>query len=145
MSNPYQAPKETPKVDTATPVAQTAPKKKGWLKWYRAIAWTYPLALIVSLLAAWLTAWAMLGHLPRPSLDDPKYIGWQVDISYTIAGILLIGCPAAALVGLMIECIAEHGSWFVRVASCLMFVGLWTATIYLLRWDPFRIVEWFFD
>jgi hypothetical protein len=40
-------------------------------------AWIFllcPLLLVASLDGQWLLSWAVLGHIPRPSLDDPKYI-----------------------------------------------------------------------
>ena len=90
----------------------------------------------------------MLGHVPRPLLDDPWSIGWPVEIPYAITGLLLVAMPGAALAGLLLECIAffvSKRTLPIRIASCLLLISLWAAAIFLLRWDPLRVVEWFFD
>src|SRR5204862_8268518 len=64
----------------------------------RAYALAYPVALPLAFLCTWLAGRLMLGHWPRPSLDDPKSIGFLVDIPYTITGVLLMfGLPVFAV------------------------------------------------
>ncbi len=38
-----------------------------------------PVVMLFYLYATWVTAWMVLGHCPRPSLDDPKHIGPVVE------------------------------------------------------------------
>src|SRR5262245_3669981 len=48
-------------------------------------AWAFappPLLALLSLYAAWFTAWLVLGHRPRSSLDDPKFISSLVEVPY---------------------------------------------------------------
>lgn len=142
MPNPYQSPHTS---DVATAQLNTAKPIRRYLKWYRLIAWLYPLLMVASLYVTWLVAWVVLGKMPRPNLDDPKYIAWQVDIPLAITGFLLIAMPGAATVGLMLECIVGKKPFTRRIANCLLLAGLWTLAICFLRWDPLNVVEWFFD
>ena len=47
-----------------------------------AALWCYPVMLVTALYTTWLVAWAVLGHQPQPSMNDPKYISFWVDIPY---------------------------------------------------------------
>ncbi len=54
------------------PVAIALPGRKiEAARWASALQ---PVIVLLYLYATWATAWCVLGHLPRPSLDDPKYI-----------------------------------------------------------------------
>ena len=62
----------------------------------RAAAWTgalYPLLWLASLYATWFTAWLVLGHRPRSSLDDPKFISPLVEVPYIATFLCLVGSP----------------------------------------------------
>ena len=50
------------------------PPRKDWLLPVCVVTWVYPCLLVTSLYGTWLVAWAVLGHQPVPSIDDPKYI-----------------------------------------------------------------------
>ena len=113
-----------------------------------AAAWVYPFLLVASFYLTWLVAWGILGHAPRPSLDDPKFISSWLDVPYDLTALLLIGFPAAALGGVVAT------AWFGSIrrlpllTTLLMAVsllGLWLAAVALLRWDPLEVVNWFFD
>ena len=143
VSNPYQSPKTATDVTRLT--GENPTPKRRWLKWYRLIAWAYPPSLLLSFFVTWLVAWGMLGHIPRPNYDDPGSIGWPVDASSFITGILLVGMPGASLVGIVIEFIAGQRKLLLRIASCLALAGVWTLAICFLQWDPFDVVLWFFD
>ena len=55
----------------------------------------FPLVLLASLYTTRLAAWYALGHLPRPSLDDPKSIGSIVDVPHTATWLLIaLSTPA---------------------------------------------------
>ncbi len=43
-----------------------------------------PAVVVLYLYATWVTAWCVLGHCPRPSLDDPKYISPVVEAPYVM-------------------------------------------------------------
>jgi hypothetical protein len=55
----------------------------------------YPVLLLTSLYATWLTAWCVLGHRPRSFLDDPKFISPLVEVPYVSTGMLMLGFPFA--------------------------------------------------
>ncbi len=61
----------------------------------------YPLVLLASLYLTWFAGWVALGHPPRPSLDDPKYIGLLVDVPYTITMVLLVWAPGAMVTAML--------------------------------------------
>ena len=62
-------------------------------------AYAYPVLMLASLYTTWFAAWAVLGHPPRPSLDDPKYISTLVDIPYVLTMLLIIAMPGAMVLG----------------------------------------------
>ena len=112
------------------------------------VAWTYPITLVASFYLTWLIAWSILGHAPRPSLDDPKHISNWLAVPYYITVLLLIGFPAASLGGIAATV------WFgvvrkVRYSVILIWLGtlmlLWVAAIIFLRWDPLQVGNWFMD
>src|SRR5687768_16767030 len=101
--------------------------------------------MVVSLYVTWLTAWAVLGREPRPSLDDPKFISAWVDVPYCATVFMLVGFPIAAVVGIL------YSAWFGwkqgRIALLLPFVHLasWIGALALLSWDPLAVGNWFMD
>ncbi len=61
-----------------------------------AAAWSaslYPLLPFVFLYATWLTAWIVLGHRPRSSLDDPKSISPIVLFPYASTFFAAMSAP----------------------------------------------------
>lgn len=111
-------------------------------------AWCYPVLLIAAIYSTWLIAWGVLGHSPRPSLDDPKQISRWVDLPYYISMALVVGFPAAIFVGIAATI------WFGRIKQLrrivvlglvLSLLAMWAATILLLRWDPLLVGQWYMD
>jgi hypothetical protein len=112
------------------------------------LTWSYPAVLIFSFYLTWLIAWSFLGHSPRPSLDDPKFISDWLSVPYNLTALLLVGFPAAALAG--VGSTAWFGavremSWLKTLMLVLAFLGVWVGAIAFLRWDPQQVVMWFFD
>lgn len=71
MNNPYQSPSiaiESAEIESAE---IDKPLTRGAVRLLRAVVWLYPVILIAAFYATWLVAWFVLGHMPRPSLDDP--------------------------------------------------------------------------
>lgn len=115
-------------------------------------AFAYPAILISSLYATWFAAWSALGHAPRPSLDDPKYIGLLVDVPYAVTMAALMGGPAAIVLGLfLVPVMAARRSTGLprRVLYGLGAVGalalMWVAALWFLRADPWEVVNWYMD
>ena len=135
MPNPYESPSaETKNLMVA-----------GAVRWFATLVWLYPTLLVVAFYGTWLTAWLTLGHMPRPSLDDPKSISMVVDIPHVCTGVLLVGFPAAVLAGVVIQLSITERSWSRRFLRCAVLVVTWIATIAFLRWDPLLVVEWYMD
>ena len=111
----------------------------------------YPALLVGSVYTTWLVAWAWLGHMPRPGLDDPKYIGLLVDIPYWVTGLFLMGMPGGFLLSVVAVpvLVARQAAPGARLTpgffafSALFF--LWVMALWLLRADPWDISLWFFD
>jgi hypothetical protein len=110
--------------------------------------WSYPLALVASPYAAWLTAWMSLGRRPLPSIDDPSGISTAVDVVYYAGGLLLVFFPLAiggGLAALIHRTTMTGLSMRSAVAELALYAALWTAAISFLRWDPAQIMAWYMD
>jgi hypothetical protein len=122
---------------------------------FRTAAWVaslYPLLLVGSFYATWMTAWIVLGHRPRMSLDDPKYISPIVEVPFAATYLLMMGAPGAF--ALCVLALVEQGGirGGVRpgkaVAQLLVFVLLWLCPFLLSAADLFgfdEVIGWFID
>jgi hypothetical protein len=103
-----------------------------------------PAVVLFYLYATWATAWCVLGHRPRPSLDDPKLISPIVDVPYNMfAFSLMFGWMICAWTGLLLSavCIARRRNF--RPLLFLPFA--WLAGYLALVWDPLGVLYWWFD
>jgi hypothetical protein len=102
-----------------------------------------PAIILLYLYATWITAWCALGHRPRPSLDDPKFISPIVEVPYVMfAFSLFFGWLICACTGLLLAviCCAR------RSTSPLVAVLLaWLAGYLALMWDPLDVLYWYMD
>jgi hypothetical protein len=118
------------------------------MKALRAYVRSYPGMLLLAFYATWLAGRVSLGHWPRPSLDDPKFIGAWVDVPYTITGLLLVvGLPAFAIAFLALLYVAycdEARRKRLLLVSAISIVCM-VATILVLRWDALGVVAWYMD
>ena len=108
----------------------------------------FPFLLPLALYLTWLAGRITLGYWPRPSLDDPKYIGIWVSIPHALTTLLLmVGFPIFAGIILSLLCRAVHDQ--ASRNRLLLISGFSSAcmvgAIMFLRWDPFRVAEWFMD
>jgi hypothetical protein len=108
--------------------------------------------LVGSLYATWFIAWAILGHRPVPSLDDPKSISRAVDVAYFVFFPLLIGMlPAfglhvAVMVVMALDVVRQRRPPGPRgIALAIVAAALWAGAILFLRADPWRAGEWYMD
>ncbi|MGE3182214.1 MAG: hypothetical protein AB7N71_11335, partial [Phycisphaerae bacterium] len=88
----------------ATPEDVLSPRQRWLFRILRVIALA-PLIPHVFLVAAWLSAWEMLGHPPSPYVDDPKSISnpsvtWFIELFW---GSTVFGCglPILLVMSLM--------------------------------------------
>jgi len=121
--------------------------KSSWLPILADLTLVCPLFLVVLLYGEWLLAWWILGHMPIPSLDDPKYIDGSSWMHPVVALALLVSVPAffAALLLNALNSAINPTGWrrgVVRIAAFLLF---WAGTPTLLRLDPGGVVYWWLD
>jgi hypothetical protein len=104
-------------------------------------------AVVAALYGEWLLAWLVLGHPPRPSLDDPKGVpgsSWM----HVVTALALLGMVPAAAAALALNVahlLTARPSAVRGVARLVALFGLWLAVFALLRWDPWRVVYWWMD
>lgn len=126
----------------------TNPSPRRWLLLPAIASWAYPLLLVGSLYMTWAVAWTVLGHPPRPYLDDPKFISMWVDIARDIALVLMIGFPAAMIGGAAVitwfGMLRKVGKWRIILALAVLAL-VWAATVAFVRWDPWCVGYWFWD
>lgn len=121
--------------------------KQHWERIAATALLLYPVALVGSFWATWQVAHLSLGHAPRPSLDDPKYINDVVGSLHLGTTLMLLLLPGFALSSLLFGATAafDRARAGKRLLVATGSAVLLTAAILLLRADPFRIVTWFMD
>lgn len=122
-------------------------EKRRWEQIIAAGLLLYPAALVGSFWVTWWVAGQALGHTPRPSLDDPKFINDLVSAFHVGTTVLLLLLPGFAVGSLAFGLSAL---WSPANASRRLVVAssaalLMTGAVLLLRADPYRIVTWFMD
>ena len=121
--------------------------KRHWEQVIATSLLLYPAVLVVSFGLTWWVAGQALGHAPRPSLDDPKFINDWVSAFHFGTTVLLLLLPGFAVGSLAFGLSAL---WSPASASRRLLVAssaalLMTGAVLLLRADPYRIVTWFMD
>jgi hypothetical protein len=109
--------------------------------------------LLSSLYATWLTAWFVLGHRPRPSLDDPKFISPLVSFPHGLTWLLIVGIVPALTICIIFVLVSAYlcisrreRGWVVGTMSVLVVPPLlWSSALVVLGWDPGNVVYWFMD
>lgn len=107
----------------------------------------WPVLVAVLLYGEWLFATWSLGHVPRPSVNDPMDIPGSrwMHIFTTLA---ILGAVPAALTALVLNTIAMelhkpnvlHG--LIRLAAVMVS---WSVLVALVRWDPGSVLLWWLD
>jgi hypothetical protein len=125
---------------------------------FPAFAWVatlYPLLLVASIYATWFTAWIVLGHQPRMSLDDPKFISPIGDVPLTATYLLMLGAPGAFVLCVLIalafvaQGVGRDGVHPAKACARLLApVVSWVSPFLLSSSDLFGfscIAVWFMD
>jgi hypothetical protein len=103
-----------------------------------------PAVLVSYMYATWLTAWCVLGHCPRPSLDDPKSISPVVEVPYVMFGFsIFYGWMICACSGLVLSVVCAVRRSNPRPLLALPFA--WVAGYIALISDPFGVLYWYMD
>ena len=107
------------------------------------------LLMIVAVYSSWAVAYGQLGRHPRPSIDDPKFIGGFSTDVYTICVWLILVLAAiwalTSLIALVMGVLpkTKHRSgWWLGFAAGLIAFGV---QVPLLRNSPGDAIEWFAD
>ena len=144
-TNPYRTPGSAPLLvdDDST----TVPRFRFA---FGLLAYLYPVWLVSSFYSTWLMAWIQLGHRPRPMLDDPKSIGGLMDIAYIVPGFLVMAMPVLTPIGLAASffCpvqVRRVSRYAQNCVLAVLYVALCALALLMLRADPGRVVEWWFD
>jgi hypothetical protein len=103
-----------------------------------------PAVVLFYLYATWATAWCVLGHCPRPSLDDPKSISPVVEVPYVMfAFSLFFGWVICACTGLLLSAICYARRSNIRPLLALLFA--WLTGYFALILDPLGVLYWYMD
>jgi hypothetical protein len=103
-----------------------------------------PAVVLLYLYATWAMAWCVLGHCPRPSLDDPKYISPVVEVPYVMfAFSIFYGWVICVVTGLLLTgvCYARRSN----IRPLLALPLAWLAGYLALRCDPLGVLYWYMD
>jgi hypothetical protein len=103
-----------------------------------------PAVVLFYLYATWATAWCVLGHRPRASLDDPKFISPVVDVPYAMfAFSVFSGWMFCAFTGLLLSvvCLARQRNFRPLLALPFAWMAGWLALVL----DPLGVLFWWFD
>lgn len=109
------------------------------------IAFLYPVLLLVAFYGTWFSAWFVLGHPPRASLDDPKE---TLGAIYLASGIIILLEPLgvfAAVISMARRFVYSSYSKRSGIIFAVLNVMLWVGVLLLLRSDPNGVVYWWCD
>ncbi len=107
----------------------------------------WPAIVAVLLYGEWLLATWSLGHVPRPSMDDPADVagsGWM----HIFTMLAVLGAVPAAVTALVLNTIAVelHKPTVLRGLFRLVAVMMsWAVLVVLVRWDPGAVLLWWID
>ena len=131
-ANPYESPAGLVRQSGQGRLALTA------VEW---LALAPPFLPLAALYGAWLLAWTLLGHRPRPALNDPAE---SLGPIYYLSGVAFFLTPVLGIISL--SSVALFSTPRRRaVLGTLLLVGLWLVVLGLLRWDPLQVVDWWLD
>jgi hypothetical protein len=86
----------------------------------------------------------MLGHCPRPSLDDPKSISPVVEVPHVMfAFSLLFGWAICACTGLLLSAVCYARRSNIRPLLAILLARL--AGYFALMLDPLGVLYWYMD
>lgn len=121
------------------------PGHRHWSAWLDHIAWLFPFIMLAAPYVTWVVAWMVLGHRPRPSLDDPTSVSTVATGVYTAAGCILLLAPGVAVAGVLWQFMRTHTPILRRCLLAAVLCVTWVLCVFLLRWDPLRVMDWFMD
>ncbi len=107
----------------------------------------YPVIFLAVLHGQWLLSWAVLGHMPRVSIDDPQDIdgaSWMQSVTLVaMCGVLPVA--ACALVLNVWHVADARRGWAAMLGRVVALAAFLFAAFACMRWDPWRVAEWWID
>ena len=119
----------------------------GALRMTANLLFAYPLCVLTCLYIVWLLAWMMLGHQPRPSIDDPSTVP-GLGLLCLCTALLLLGYPAAGMTALLINIwhlFESSRSPSNAIKRLGLLITLWIGVAIILELDPGSVLVWLFD
>jgi hypothetical protein len=119
-----------------------------WPLWLTCVGAGYPWLCVLMLYLTWVVAAISLGHRPRPYyVDDPKFIGSEVDLVRAATCLLFLASPVAMLLNalglLMAAVVPRRRSFgFVFLLLCGSLCS-WALSLSIVRFS--KVTMWFFD
>jgi hypothetical protein len=123
------------------------PRRSKFLVCLANVTLVFPLMVVGSFYVEWLAACYFLGHVPRPTLDDPKDIA-GLGVLDDVLGVVLLVMSVAALVGMPVTGIyAVKGQFRApeTIVRFVLFVTFWVGAFVMLVADPWGVMYWWFD
>ena len=131
----------------AQSVDHDTPPKARWIPALAYITFASPLYPIIALYTEWLLAWHALGHPPRLSADEPKFIdgsSWM----HPVVELTLLAVVPMFFSSLMLNAYHEverrDHSVFLTI-RIFALCALWLGSLVFLAWDPWQVAVWWWD
>lgn len=109
----------------------------------------YPFLVVAAFYATWVAGRHELGHWPRPNFDDPSQIGGVAPVfDYVTTFLLLAGFPALCVSHVVAAALLfGKPEYRTRRAVLVEVLALMSLALLFLfpRWDPQRVIKWYFD
>ena len=127
--------------------AQPVPTMKPSAKLVYLLCAAYGPMLVALHYLTWLIGRLVLGHWPRPSIDDPMSISGVWVPHYLTTGFTLL-LPAVALVpiGMVVVAMQQREPGTVRnIGAAVAVLAMLAACVVFLRLDPHQVAVWHAD
>lgn len=109
-----------------------------------AILWCIPLLPLLAFVIEWCAAWATLGHIPRPAIDDPKSISGLCSALHLVTTLLFIlVIPAGVITAL--GYLLAWGPKLRRFVVAGIGAGMSFGVFAVLDKFPYDALGWWFD
>jgi hypothetical protein len=112
------------------------------------LAWAWSVLPVGCLYLAWLSAWFIIGHRPRPMIDNPHQINVLVTALSALAILSGTSFPVGLGAGIFLTIWWVHdqrGSTRMATFLILLLFACHIASLALIIADPVHVLEWLLD
>ena len=115
--------------------------RSSWPAYIAHATLAYPLFPVLALYGEWLLASYLLGHIPIPGQDDPKFIDGS-NWLHPIVSLAILGAGPIAIFAMVtnVNYVATRA-----IQRHLWVLCLWLGMVVLIAWDPGRVIYWWLD